>query len=309
MKRGVLIILCLLTLTSGAAAQRRQQTTSDETGLARAAARAFALEFGFSTDQIAPLALPPTQPGSAGERDGRPVMIYRWVGNEAVIQVEVYQDYPQIIVYGGPSDQEFGPWNYDPQSQQRSFPASAGEWQTITSGTLLSVAVEKKLYEVLGSPRLFIHVQITNLVDRPIAVDLRDPWKVFYLNQWQVSDVEHRLVIDEIRLDPTEMDETRALNLLNDFQTTLTTIQPGQVIEYYRAFNANGFTDIDQAGGVYLIVVVDGQLFATDGYTVDNLYCPSDADGISCFREVAIPQPAARDFVPENALIVGEYGS
>jgi hypothetical protein len=153
-------------------------------------------------------------------------------------------------------------------------------------------------------------VCLLNLTDHDIGVDLRKPWTVIYPNQWTVSDYDHRLVIDEERLIPDELDEERTANLIADFHSTLTTVNPGQVVDYYREFNGSGPAEIEAAFEAhpsrYLLIVVDGPLFATDGQAVESLYCSDNTDEISCFREMAVLQPVSWAEVPADALILGE---
>lgn len=99
-------------VTPPGAIERVQQ---DEVALARSAAKAFCTTFNFPADQMSHLDGPPLIGPVALEREGRPTMAYRWLGGgrgSYYVQVEVYQDNHKIVVYGGYSHQEFGPWDF-----------------------------------------------------------------------------------------------------------------------------------------------------------------------------------------------------
>ncbi len=88
-----------------------------ELELARAAAREFCRQFGFSPDQMRALAGPPLMEPTALDRDGRRVTAYRWLGGGRggpYVQAEVEEDTGKVVVHGGFGHQEFGPWPYTP---------------------------------------------------------------------------------------------------------------------------------------------------------------------------------------------------
>jgi len=99
-----------------------ERVQQDEVALARSAAKAFCTTFSFPADRInnldGPLLIGPV----SLEREGRPIIAYRWLGGgrgSAYVQVEVYQDTHQVVVYGGYSHQEFGPWDFQSPSGMR----------------------------------------------------------------------------------------------------------------------------------------------------------------------------------------------
>lgn len=309
----VLLSLMLLVVTQGCL----MQPSTDELDLARSAAQAFCREFEFPAEKIRDLDSPPISAPVSLDRDGRSITSYRWLGGgrgDYIVQVEIYQDYSQIVVYGGYDDQEFGPWNYDPLSQDRSIVLTPDheddKWHTVITGELVQVSVEKRMYTIDNSPYFWIHVRLLNLTDHNIGVDLHNPWTVVYPNQWAVSDHDHRLVIDEMRLIPAELDEELIANLIADFHNTLTTVRPEQVVDYYREFNGSGPAEIEEAfesrPSRYLLIVIDGPLFATDGQAVERLYCSDNADETPCFREMAVLQPVSWAEVPAGGLIIGK---
>jgi hypothetical protein len=102
-----------------AAMERGQQ---DNVALARSAAKAFCATFSFPPDQISHLDGSPIIEPVSLERDGRPIVAYRWLGGGRggyYVQVEVYQDNNQVVVYGGYSHQEFGPWDFESPTSMR----------------------------------------------------------------------------------------------------------------------------------------------------------------------------------------------
>jgi hypothetical protein len=85
----------------------------EELLLACSAAKAFCDKFNFPAGKRDQLDGPPLFDPMSLERDGRPVVVYRWLGGgrgDCYVQVEVYQDNNQVNVYGGYSHREFGPW-------------------------------------------------------------------------------------------------------------------------------------------------------------------------------------------------------
>jgi len=96
-----------------------EKVQQDEVALARSAAKAFCATFNFPADQISRLDGPPLIEPVSLEREGRPTTAYRWLGGgrgSYYVQVEVYQDDCQVVVYGGYAHQEFGPWNFQSPS-------------------------------------------------------------------------------------------------------------------------------------------------------------------------------------------------
>jgi len=99
-----------------------ERTQQDNVALARSAAKAFCKAFNFPADQISELDGPPIIEPVSLEHEGRPTVAYRWLGGgrgTPYVQVEVYQDNNQVVVYGGYSHQEFGPWNFQSPTSTR----------------------------------------------------------------------------------------------------------------------------------------------------------------------------------------------
>ena len=96
-----------------------ERVQQDEVALARSAATAFCTNFGFPADQMGRLDGPPLVGPLSLEREGRHAMAYRWLGGgrgSYYVQVEIYKDTHQVVVYGGYSHQEFGPWDFHDKS-------------------------------------------------------------------------------------------------------------------------------------------------------------------------------------------------
>jgi len=82
---------------------------------ARSAARAFCTEFGFPEGRMKELDGPPLSGPLSLERDGRQVVVYRWLGGgrgDYYVQVETDEDGGRVVVYGGYGHKEFGPWTF-----------------------------------------------------------------------------------------------------------------------------------------------------------------------------------------------------
>jgi hypothetical protein len=106
----------LLSLCSGGSPTPKEVKSETELDVARAAAKAFCSKFNFPADKISELDGPPLFQPTPLQREGREVVSYRWLGGgrgDYYVQVEIYQDNGQVVVYGGYAHQEFGPWTFD----------------------------------------------------------------------------------------------------------------------------------------------------------------------------------------------------
>ncbi|QDU95786.1 hypothetical protein [Lignipirellula cremea] len=162
---------------------------------------------------------------------------------------------------------------------------TATGWRVLRRGRIACVEAETALYEVMSKPHFFIHLRVRNIADRPIAVDLRDYWRVIYPNQWGPLDAGQRKVIDERRVLPTALDRAKRKELIAAFQAgTLTTIPAGQTVDYFREFNASGRADVERQtrGHPFVFVSLDGEQIVTDGETVEQLACDweDQAEGV-----------------------------
>jgi hypothetical protein len=182
------------------------------------------------------------------------------------------------------------------------------QWHRLATGELASVDVERALYEKEGQRHFFIHVQITNLADRPIGVDFSDYWKVMYPGRWGMSDLDHRTLIDEERMVYKDLDEAAREALLAAFRAGgLATLPVHKAIDYYREFNASGRADVDaqEKQGKYLIISLDGVLRLTDGKAVEQLSCAWDSKGRDAKQtDLVITTPVPWKKLPDGARIV-----
>lgn len=80
-------------------------------------------------------------------------------------------------------------------------------WKTVARSELAKVAVERRLYRKNGIDRLFAHVYIYNLSNRPIGFDVKTRMNLFYPNQWCESNEPTRQLIDEIRCNQNPLSE------------------------------------------------------------------------------------------------------
>jgi len=184
-------------------------------------------------------------------------------------------------------------------------PATATtEWSTIARGSLVEVSVERALYEEAGYPHFFIHVRVQNLAASAIGVDLRKYHEVFYPNQWGASSTLHRGAVDERRfLSTGPLDAAGQAEILAAYRAhALTIVQGSGAVEYFEEFNASGRADVDAQSRAfpYVLVVIDGQMRATDGHVAERLDAPlTDAP-----REVAVPAPVRWARIPSGAIVI-----
>jgi pimeloyl-ACP methyl ester carboxylesterase len=181
----------------------------------------------------------------------------------------------------------------------------AGVWIPVARGGLVTVSVERALYEKPGSAHFFVCVRVTNEAPAEIGVDLRSAHEVFYPNQWGTAPRDHREVIDEGRLVLPPFDAARAASVTGAYRAgALTRIPRGGALTYYVEFNASGPRDVDAQvkSWPWLIVSMDGQLRATDGARAERVTPPED-DGA---REVAMRAPVVWKQVPPGAVVLGD---
>jgi len=181
---------------------------------------------------------------------------------------------------------------------------AAAEWVTVATGSLIEVSVERALYEEPAHPRFYVRVRVRNLGPTALGIDLRSYHGIFHPNQWLASTSPHRGSVDERRflpLGPLDQAE-QAATVAAHRAGSLTAVPAQGAVEYYRDFNRSSRNDVDaQARGVpYVLVVIDGQIRATDGRVVERLGAPlTDAP-----REIAVPAPVRWARVPAGALVM-----
>ena len=93
-----------------------EKNTEQMLNLARSAAKAFCSKFNFPAEKKSLLNGPPISESVYLKRNGRDVVSYRWLGGgrgDYIVQPEIFVDNGQVIVYGGYSHKEFGPWVYE----------------------------------------------------------------------------------------------------------------------------------------------------------------------------------------------------
>ena len=176
--------------------------------------------------------------------------------------------------------------------------SQVGDGVRVLHGALADVEVERAGYDAGEPQHFFVRARVRNLTARPIAIDLRGRRPGLYVNQWEVSDLDHRTVIDEGRaiqapLDGPAQAELRAAMAAG----ALTVIPAGGALDLYGSFNASGPAAVDRVAGRWLVLAVDGRLAVTDGAQVDDLRVGDDEAG----RVVAIPAPVAWRPLPAGA--------
>ena len=183
-----------------------------------------------------------------------------------------------------------------------AFTATADEnWHMLASNAWATVSVERTLYEKSGHPNFFVHVVVANLTNRKVGVDLSSYWRVIRPNQWGMNEQNHRGVINEGRLPRAKLDDTARERLKAAHHAgTLKLVNPQAKLDYFVNFNASGRKDIERLLGRYCLVVMDGEIFLTDGQDVGVLSLWDQEQA----REVAIPTPIIWKTLPKNATLV-----
>ncbi len=183
-----------------------------------------------------------------------------------------------------------------------AFDVAADEnWQMLASNAWATVSVERTLYEKAGHQNFFVHVIVANQTKRKVGVDLSSYWKVIRPNQWGMNEQNHRGVINEKRLSRAKLDDITRERLKTAYDAgTLKLVDPQAKVDYYVNFNASGRKDIEKLQGRYCLVIMDGEIFFTDGRDVEVLSLWEQEQA----REVAISTPIIWKSLPKDATLV-----
>jgi len=102
-----------------------------------------------------------------------------------------------------------------------------GRWHQVFEGRLVTVEVDRTLYERRKDEDCFIAVRITNATTHPVGVDLRRFWNVIYPNSWGSSNTPAPELVDEERRIRQPISEEDKKKLMQDYSNhRLTTIMP-----------------------------------------------------------------------------------
>jgi hypothetical protein len=181
---------------------------------------------------------------------------------------------------------------------------TAGDWSALPHGHLISIEMERVLYQKPNSNDFWVHFRVRNLTEREVGVQLDSRWKSFYPNQWGGSPTEHRGAVDERRMTVSPLTPAERTTLLGAFRDRkLVMIPPHGETDYFLPFDGPGdaraSVDAENKASPFVLVVVDGQLRATDGNDVEQLTAGSD----DVSREVALHTPVRWASLPEGARI------
>src|SRR5215467_5622602 len=190
-----------------------------------------------------------------------------------------------------------------------SAPRRDERWHQVFQGHLAKVEVDRTLYERRKDEDCFIAVRVTNVMNRPIGVDLRKFWNVIYPNSWGHSRTLAPELVDEERWIRQPISEEDKKRLMLDYSDHgLTTITPHKSITYFRGFTFGRKIrkEMDSATSQYLIVGLDGVLEMTDGRTTEEVIFPMNDAGAERARWVAIGLPAVWKTFPQDSLVVEE---
>lgn len=169
---------------------------------------------------------------------------------------------------------------------------------------LVTVDVERVLYEGPNPDYFYIKVEIKNITDNTIGIDLSDKWKIIYPNQWGNLNEPQRNTIDEIRVVPDKLDRAKKVRLLTGYKNhTLEFIKPHSTFTYYTEFNANGKKGIEETKetGDYLFLSLDGQLFITDGKKCERI---AFEEGTHWKGNSIFTKPIAWNIIEDETLII-----
>ncbi len=180
------------------------------------------------------------------------------------------------------------------------------QWHMICAADMATVEVEKALYDRAGDGYFFIHVRIRNTTDHVIAVQLRNGTNVIYPNQWGALMQDHRSVIDEMRLIHAPFDDAQRAGLIKDFKSKqMAAIEAGGTIDYYRAFNASGRSDVENrtAKSPYMFISLDGVLNFSDGVAAEQISCAREGAG-SAATDLILSTPIVWKRIPVGGRVI-----
>lgn len=179
----------------------------------------------------------------------------------------------------------------------------------VYSGKLVTISAEKILYETGSSNNFYLKFKIENKTTKIIGVDLGNFEEVIHPQQYHVSKTPTTLSIDIILITPNELNKVKKKAMREKYTNQkLTFIQPNQSIDYCREFNG-GFNKADKEKikineQEYLIIMLDGQFFATDGQEVENVCFCKDAKDKSTNRELSISYPIVWKKISSNGFVL-----
>lgn len=183
----------------------------------------------------------------------------------------------------------------------------SAELQILYKGQLVSVSVEKTLYEIKKYKHFFIHYQIKNLTENNLGVYTDEYFGLFYPNQWGVIPKPARDVIDERRIVPMPLNDSIVTSLERKFiNSQLTLIQPFQTLDYYRDFNSGKKKDVQLKSGEFIYISTDGQLFITNGSQIEHAHFDDNSWSESKGCSVFLAYPIVWKKIPENSMIFHE---
>lgn len=179
----------------------------------------------------------------------------------------------------------------------------------IYSDTLVSISAEKVLYEREMSNNFYIKFKIENKTTKTIGVDLTNFYQVIHPWQYCISKTPFLNRMGGIENVPEILTVTKRETMLAEFKEgKLTTIAPNQAVEYYREFNG-GFNKSDKEKlkineQEYFIITLSGQLFITNGNSVENIcFCIDNKDANSN-RLISLTYPLIWKTIPEKSRIL-----
>ena len=98
-------------------------------------------------------------------------------------------------------------------------------WPTVFKNELLTVDVEKALYEKPGHHDFFIHVHVANLSAVKLGVDdLKGPWDLIYPWRWNGSGVPYLETVEGRMTSPGEVGCPKkycSQGLVSDWEATI----------------------------------------------------------------------------------------
>ena len=139
-------------------------------------------------------------------------------------------------------------------------------WRLWKSGQLVEICLEEHLYRA-SDGSFFVHIRARNVGESVVGVDLHQPYRLVYPNQWTTGSRPERDLVDERWAPFEQLSEEQELALREAFRAqTLRRLEPQETVDFYARFNGTaGSADVDKAAGSYLIISMSGGLWATDG--------------------------------------------
>jgi len=175
---------------------------------------------------------------------------------------------------------------------------------TLYDGQLVSITMDRALYNTENSDIFCFKINITNKSDQPVGIELDDYWGVLYVSQWVIHKSGKMKDVLEHQYEPEALTARVRDHLIWKFRMEkMVMLKPGETTSYYRPYDNGTKDDLDLHFGEVATFLIDGQLFVTNGRAIENI---NILDEETLDRQVDIPYPIEFFPVPKDGRLMKE---